>query len=282
MPANTTNMTTFAAADGLKLAYYIDDFCDPWRTPDTLLLLHAAMGSSLRWFNWVPRLARHFRVVRLDLRGHGNSGVPRAEQPFSLGDLVGDALQVLERVGAPSAHIVGNSAGGYVAQQLAIHHPDRVQSLALFGSTPGLKHSHALTWIPKIGEIGLKRFLSDTISERFDQTADPALVKWFIEQAGSNDPAFIGRFVTHMCTHDFMEDLRQVRAPTLIVAAGREQIGHANTYQQMRDRIVGSKLEEIDTTGHNICDGYAERCVDLLEDFLGAQRSAAPASTDRL
>ena len=45
MPTNTTNMKTFAAADGLKLAYYVDDFTDPWRTPDTLVLLHAAMGE---------------------------------------------------------------------------------------------------------------------------------------------------------------------------------------------------------------------------------------------
>ena len=73
MPTNTTNMKAFAAADGLKLAYYVDDFSDPWRTPDTLLVLHAAMGSALRWFNWVPRLARRYRIVRLDLRGHGRS-----------------------------------------------------------------------------------------------------------------------------------------------------------------------------------------------------------------
>ena len=268
MPTNTTNMKTFAAADGLKLAYYVDDFTDPWRTPDTLLLLHAAMGSALRWFNWVPRLARRYRVVRLDLRGHGNSAVPAPEQPFSLAHLVGDALQLLDLAGAGSAHIVGNSAGGYVAQQLAIHHPGRVRTLALFGSTPGLKHSHAPTWIPRIGEVGLKRFLADTIAERFDQSADPEHVAWFIEQAGSNDPAFIGRFVLHMCTHDFMEDLHKVRAPTLIVAAGREQIGHASAYEQMRDRIAGAELSEIDTAGHNICDGYAGRCVDLLEDFL--------------
>src|SRR5207302_5902737 len=67
---------TFRASDGLSLAYYIDDFTDPWKTAPTLLLLHAAMGSARRYFAWVPHLARHYRVVRLDLRGHGNSPVP--------------------------------------------------------------------------------------------------------------------------------------------------------------------------------------------------------------
>ena len=259
---------TFRSGDGFEIAYYIDDFTDPWTKPETMLLLHAAMGSSQRWFRWMPKLARRFRVVRMDLRGHGNSQKPAPDQPFSLDQLVGDAARLLDVLGCANAHLVGNSAGGYVAQQLAIHHGSRVKTLALYGATPGLKHSQAHTWIPRVEQIGLKQFLADTIHERFDAKADPQLVRWFIEQAGSNDPAFIGRFVLHMCTHDFMEDLHKVRAPTLIVAAGREQIGHASAYQQMRDRIAGSELSEIDTAGHNICDGYAGRCVDLLEDFL--------------
>jgi 3-oxoadipate enol-lactonase len=208
-----TNEQTFSTADGLQLAYNVDDFTDPWRKPDTVLLLHAAMGSSRRWFQWVPPLSRRYRVVRLDLRGHGNSQIPKPTDDFSLSLLVSDALALLDLVGVDRAHIVGNSAGGYVSQQLAINHPDRVKSLALFGSTPGLKNSHAPTWIPKIKEIGLKQFLADTIDERFDSSADPDLVKWFIEQAGSNDPAFIARFVLHMCTHDFMNEVSAIKVP---------------------------------------------------------------------
>lgn len=260
--------STFVTADGLKLAYHVDNFTDPWRKPDTLLLLHAAMGNSRRWFQWVPPLAREYRVVRLDLRGHGDSEIPQPTDDFSLALLVSDALALLDRVGARDAHIVGNSAGGYVAQQLAIHHSERVKTLALFGSTPGLKHSHAPTWIPKIKEIGLKRFLADTIDERFDASADPDLVKWFIEQAGSNDPAFIARFVLHMCTHDFVDEIAAIKAPTLIVAAGQERIGHASVYQEMKTRITGSELRYYDTAGHNICDGYASRCVADLMSFL--------------
>jgi 3-oxoadipate enol-lactonase len=260
--------SSFRTADGLQLAYYVDDFTDPWRKPDTVLLLHAAMGNSQRWFRWVPPLARNYRVVRLDLRGHGASQIPKPTDDFSLALLVSDALALLDLVGADRAHIVGNSAGGYVSQQLAIKHPQRVKSLALFGSTPGLKHSHAPSWIPKIKDIGLKKFLADTIDERFDSNADPHLVKWFIEQAGSNDPTFIARFVLHMCTHDFMNELPAIKAPTLIVAAGKEKIGHASAYQEMKAKIAGSELLYYDTAAHNICDGYAARCVDDLQTFL--------------
>ena len=75
---------TFQSGDGFEIAYYVDDFTDPWTKPETMLLLHAAMGSSQRWFRWVPKLARRFRVVRMDLRGHGNSQKPAPDQPFSL------------------------------------------------------------------------------------------------------------------------------------------------------------------------------------------------------
>lgn len=254
--------------DGLKLAYYVDDFTKPWVNAETVFLLHAAMGNSQRWFSWIPKLAQHYRVVRMDLRGHGQSTLPTAEQAFSLQHLVDDAFALMDHLGIQRTHLVGNSAGGYVAQQMTLQHPERIKTLALFGATPGLKHSHAPTWIPKIKEIGLKKFLSDTIHERFDQKADPELVAWFIEQAGSNDPSFIARFVLHMCTHDFMEDLVRIQCPTLIVAAGKESIGHADAYEDMHKRINGSELVYVDTAGHNICDGYAEHCSDILMKFL--------------
>ena len=261
-------MQDYLTRDGLKLAYYVDDFTDPWVKPETVFLLHAAMGNSQRWFSWVPKLARHFKVVRMDLRGHGKSSIPAPDQDFSLQHLVDDAVALMDQLGIDHAHTVGNSAGGYVAQQLTLQHPGRVKTLALYGATPGLKHSHAPTWIPKIKEIGLKKFLADTIHERFDEKADPKLVSWFIDQAGSNDPAFIARFVLHMCTHDFMEELSRITCPTLIVAAGKESIGHADAYEEMHKRIKASELVYVDTAGHNICDGYAAHCSDVLMSFL--------------
>lgn len=261
----------FTSHDGLRIAYYVDDFTPPWTKPETLVLLHAAMGSSQRFFSWVPDLARHYRVVRMDLRGHGASQMPTPEQPFSLDLLVADFLQLLEVVGSPSVHLVGNSAGGYVSQQVAMHHAGKLKSLALFGSTPGLKNSHAPTWIPKIQAMGLRNFLAATIAERFDETVDPNLREWFCDQAGSNDPAFMARFILHMASHDWSDQLASIRVPTLIVAAGKEQIGHASAYDDMQAKIAGSKLVLLDTSGHNICDGYPQRCVQELLTFLRSQ-----------
>jgi 3-oxoadipate enol-lactonase len=263
-------MHNFITRDGQRLAYHVDDFTDPWRRPETIVLLHAAMGNSQRWFKWVPALARRYRVVRLDLRGHGASQIPKAEEGFSLQHLVDDVVELLAQIRCDRVHVVGNSAGGYVAQQLAIQHPERVKTLALFGATPGLKNSHAPTWLPKIQQVGLKKFLADTIDERFDANAEPELVQWFIEQAGSNDPQFIGRFVSHMCTHYFMDELPKISCPTLIVAAGKESIGQASAYEEMHKRIPESQVVYYDTSAHNICDGYADRCVADLLAFLAA------------
>ena len=263
-------MNTFKTHDGLQVAYHVDDFTRPWTKPETVVLLHAAMGHSTRWFSWMPALLSDYRVVRMDLRGHGQSEMPEPEQDFNLQQLVDDTCQLIETTTDGPVHLVGNSAGGYVAQQVAIQSPDNIKTLALFGATPGLKHSHAPTWIPKIQEIGLKTFLRQTIHERFDENADPALVDWFIEQAGSNDPAFIARFVLHMCTHDFMEELVAIKVPTLIVATGKESIGHADAYTNMQKRIKNSKLVHIDTAAHNICDGYPAVCVEHLKTFLAS------------
>jgi pimeloyl-ACP methyl ester carboxylesterase len=268
-------MKTFVASDGLQLAYDVTDFTNPWEQPETVVLLHAAMGSSERWFQWVPRLCRSYRVVCLDLRGHGRSQIPRHDQPLTLAQLVDDVRTLFDAVGIVQAHVVGNSAGGYVAQQLAIHCPDRVKTLALFAATPGLKRSHALQWVPRFKEVGLRQFMLDTISERFDAHADVKLVQWFVDQAGSNDPEFIARFVLHMCTHDFMDELSGIRCPTLIVAAGREPIGHAGIYEEMHQRVAKAELMYYDTAGHNICDGYATRCADDLLAFLQRQRTSA-------
>ena len=101
-------MDSFTASDGYRISFGIDDFTDPWRSPQTLLLLHAAMGSSRRWYAAVPVLARHYRVLRMDLRGHGESQVPPAEPSLSMGRLVQDVHELLDHLGCGPVRVVGN------------------------------------------------------------------------------------------------------------------------------------------------------------------------------
>jgi pimeloyl-ACP methyl ester carboxylesterase len=264
----------FTSSDGIRFAYTIDDFTDPWRDAPVLLLLHAAMGSSKRWYAMVPALVRHFRVVRLDLRGHGESQVPPPDSPLSIDRLVQDVRELLDHIGATGqVHVVGNSAGGYIAQQLAMQSPDRVRSLVLFGSTPGLKDSQALTWLPQVAKMGLRGFLAATITDRFPAGHDPGHVEWFLNEAGKNSDAWIGRFVGLMASLWWMDDLPRIGCPTLLVVPGAETVGHAGNYERMRELIPDSELIGYAGLPHNICDIVPDRCA---ADVLGFLRRRFP------
>ncbi|MSO77365.1 MAG: alpha/beta fold hydrolase [Alphaproteobacteria bacterium] len=261
----------FRTSDGETIAYWIDDFTDPWTKPETLLLLHSAMGHAQRFYAWVPLLCRQYPVVRMDLRGHGASSVPAPSSPLTMERLVQDVVELMDRLGIPNAHVVGNSAGGYIGQNLAMTAPDRVRTLALFGSTPGLKQSQAgTTWLPRIAKEGLRNFLADTIAERFpmDRT-DPGLIQWFLDEAAKNDTPYIGRFVGLMASLYWPERLDLIRCPTLIVAPGAETVGALENYHVMRDRILDNEFLVYEGLPHNICDAVPERCAEEVRRFLG-------------
>jgi 3-oxoadipate enol-lactonase len=262
-------MDSFVTSDGLSLAYRIDDFTDPWREAPALLLLHAAMGSSRRYYSWVPKLSRHYRVVRFDLRGHGESQIPAATLPLTLDRLVADVVELMDHLRLAGAHIVGNSAGGYLGQQLAMRHGPRVRSLMLFGSTPGLKNSQALGWLPQIATKGLRAFLAETIAERLPLAeVDPGLVDWFLDEAARNDPAYIATFVGLMASHDWSDELGRIRCPTLVVVPGAEPIGGIANYETFRRLVPDIEMRIYDGAPHNICDAFPDRCVADVLDFL--------------
>ncbi len=262
-------MESFTASDGVRLAYCVDDFTEPWRKSPTLLLLHAAMGSGRRYYAWVSALARHYRVVRMDLRGHGGSEIPPADQALTLDRVVADVAELMDHLGCANAHIVGNSAGGYLGQQLAMNRAERVRSLMLFGSTPGLKHSQAPSWIPQIRAKGLRAFLAETIADRLplDQV-DPGLVEWFLDEAAKNDPVYIGKFVLLMASYDWSDQLARIRCPTLVVVPGAEPIGSTANYEPFRRLVRDVEMRVYDGAPHNICDAFPDRCAGDVIDFL--------------
>jgi 3-oxoadipate enol-lactonase len=262
-----TAMDTFATSDGLSLAYYVDDFTNSWAKAPTVLLLHAAMGSARRYFGWVPHLCRSYRVVRLDLRGHGGSQIPPAEQELTLDRLVLDVVELLDHLGCEAAHVVGNSAGGYLGQQVAMTRPERVTSLSLFGSTPGLKQSQAPSWIPQIQAKGLRGFLAETVRDRLPEGADPGLVEWFLDEAAKNDPAYIAKFVLLMASFDWSGEVDRIACPTLVVIPGAETVGSIANYEPFR-RLRDVELRVYDGLPHNICDAVPDRCAADVLDFL--------------
>ena len=263
-----TEARSFTTSDGLSLAYDIDDFTDPWKTRADRA--HAARGDGQR-----PALFRLGPASRAGLPGGAaRSARPwqarrcrRPSSPSALDRLVADVAELLDHLGVASAHIVGNSAGGYLGQQLAMTRPERVRSLALFGSTPGLKNSQAPSWIPQIQAKGLRGFLAETIRDRLPADADPGLVSWFLDEAGKNDPAYIAKFVLLMASYDWSDEVARIRCPTLVVIPGAETVGSVANYEPFR-RLGDVEFRVYDGLPHNICDAVPDRCAGDVRDFL--------------
>jgi pimeloyl-ACP methyl ester carboxylesterase len=206
----------------------------------------------------------------MDLRGHGNSPVPPPERDLTLERLVADVAELMDHIDCPSAHIVGNSAGGYLGQQLAMNHGERVRSLMLFGSTPGLKNSQAPGWIPQIEAKGLRPFLAETIADRLPlDKVDPGLVEWFLNEAAKNDPAYIGKFVLLMARYDWSDQVDRIACPTLVVIPGAEPIGSTANYEPFRRHVKDVEMRIYKGAPHNICDAFPDRCSGDVLDFLG-------------
>jgi pimeloyl-ACP methyl ester carboxylesterase len=266
----STQMQSFTASDGLKLAYRIDDYTDPWRKADTLIMVHAAMGSSKRFYAWVPHLARDFRVVRLDQRGHGESGIPTPEQ-MTFERLGKDVIELMDHLGLAAANLAGSSAGGIVSQSVAINYPERVKSLASYAAPPGMKvgRQDYNGWLAKIGSKGLAAFLRETIADRMDLSqVEPGFVDWFIAESARNKVESLARFVPTVAVIDHTADLHKIRCPVMVVAPGADPIHLIDEYELLRREIKQCEFIVYEGLPHNITDTVPDRCAKELLRFL--------------
>jgi len=266
---------TMTASDGLELCYCLDDFTDQWRPNETLILLHAAMGSSQRLYAWIPHLARDFRVVRPDLRGHGQSEVPKPEQ-LSLERLARDVVELSDHLGCKSFHLAGSSAGAIISMQVAISYPERVKTLGIFAATPGLKPSlvNADQWVKKIEEKGVRGFLAETIRDRFDpDRVEPGFIQWFIDESARTSVELLSRFVPLMKNVDLTDRLQAIRCPTLAVVPGHDPISSMAQYEVLRERIPDCEFIVYHGLPHNITDAVPDQCAEELRRFLLKHRS---------
>jgi pimeloyl-ACP methyl ester carboxylesterase len=260
---------TFTTSDGIRLAYYIDDYTDPWKTPATLLLLHSAMSSAKRFYSMVPGLAKHYRVIRLDSRGHGESEVPPPHVAHDKWRLNKDVIELLDRLDIERTHIVAGSAGGYTAQLLAIYHPERVKSLVLLSATPGFKGDQGKSWLRESAKRGMRPVFEETIDERMPLAeTDPRLIEWVLGEICKNDLKWLDRFIGHWTDTWFMDEVSKIQCPTLIVEPGAHPIGTGAAFAEMEKRIPKAERVVYENGRHNVFDYLPERCVSDTLAFL--------------
>ncbi len=268
-------MQELLTTDGVRLRYVLDDFTDPWTKRPALILLHAVMGSHKRFYRWVPVLARHFRVVRLDIRGHGESEAS-SDAALSLERLVRDVVELADHLGCRSFHLAGASAGGIIALQTALEYPERVRTLACFATPPGLRAHTRIDhdrWMQDIRTKGLRAFVQSTVGERFPPGTDPRFVQWFVDEAAKTDADFLFRFIPLLRSVALGARLGEVRVPTLAVVPGADPHIAPEQYQVLRT-IPGCAFVVYEGLQHNIVDAVPERCAQELLRFIQAKSPA--------
>lgn len=213
-------------ADGAELFYKVDDFTDPWTEPDTVVLHHGMAKNHKLWFGWMPILARHYRVIRFDMRGMGQSSVPEPGYPWSLDNFADDLLEFLDQLELEKVHLIGETVGGSISMRFATLHQQRLISLAVCTSPTSFLDPHHAESAELIDREGVAAWVESTITRRLDpQIVDPAYIRWYAGQMALT-PAHVVSGFQRNAGGDLRPLLPEVQTPTLVLAAAslREEV----------------------------------------------------------
>ncbi|MCL0043964.1 alpha/beta hydrolase [Dehalococcoidia bacterium] len=238
----------------VTLNYTIDDFTDPWAWSPWVLLHHSAVGSLRRWYAWVPTLARYCKVLRFDVRGHGDSSWSADDPQFTLETLVADVKGLLDALEIPRVHFIGASGGGTVGLKFAHTHPDRVRSLTLVTSTPRLSQANIdlSQWADTLESDGVVGWVMRDAVTRFGENANPELIEWFAQE-GSRTPAAVAKaYTSYMATVDLTDILTEIKAKTLLLAAEQDEITPLPMQKLLQEQLPKAELRIFSGVGHNI------------------------------
>jgi pimeloyl-ACP methyl ester carboxylesterase len=249
---------------------------------EPLLLIMGMSGTHLSWGEpFLELLERDFQVTIYDHRGVGKSS--RADAGYSIADLSDDAAGLLGELGLESAHVLGISMGGMVAQELALRHPERVRTLAL-GCTYSGGEGSALSppevfqrlseaWQSGDREHALRTGWEVNVSESF--AADDDAYAAFRQAALDLPvpvPVIFGQ-VQAIGGHDAGARLADIAAPTLVIHGTDDQMLPVANGRMIAERIPGARLEIFDGVGHLFWAEEPERAAGLLREHA---RAGAP------
>ena len=212
--------------DGLELFYTIDDFTDPWTTPETVLLHHGMAKNHRLWYAWVPIIARHYRVIRYDMRGMGQSDVPEPGYPWTLDNFAKDLAEVADKLELERFHLIGETVGGSISMLYATQHQERLLSLTACTSPTNFGDPHHGESADLIEKEGVAAWVESTIGRRLDpQIVDPAYTRWYAQQMAATAGHVVSGFQRN-ASGDLRPLLKDVKTPTLIIAAAalREEV----------------------------------------------------------
>lgn len=271
-----TGLTTFYAPAGIALSTGLHLHFVEQGDSDGIpvILLH---GLSDTWYSFssiLPLLSPRIHAFALDQRGHGDSDKPAAG--YSMRQLADDVLAFMDARGIAKATIVGHSMGSFVAQQLALVAPSRVEALVLIGSAP---HANAFNEMDAFEALVLE--LSDPVPLEFtrafqESTIQQPLPPEFVDRVSEDS-----RRLPAVAWHGLLRGLRQMestaglsplRIPALIAWGDRDAMVPRAATEALLDQLPGATLSVYEETGHATHWERPERFARELESFVVSLR----------
>jgi pimeloyl-ACP methyl ester carboxylesterase len=244
------------------------------------LLLIMGLGYTLEmWHRVRPLLAERFRVIVFDNRGVGRSDVP--EPGYSISDMARDAVAVLDAAGMESAHVLGISMGGYIAQALTIEHPERVRSLVLGCTACGgpdavRADAEVLEALVARGAMEADEGIRVMIPFVYDSATEPAAIEEDLAirlRTYPSEKGYSGQLQA-ILSHSTWERLGEVSVPTLVLHGQSDRlVPHANGEDVAR-RIPGARFVSLANASHIFFTDQPAATGAAMEEFFDEVVSA--------
>ncbi len=268
-------------ANNYTMHYEVDDFTDPWKKSETIWIQHGFGRSSRFWYHWVPPLAGHYRVIRRDMRGHGQSADPGPDYKWSVDDLLNDMKGFLDALGIEKVHYVGESVGGILGVAFAVRWPERFRTMTLCSTPPAIwPHVQKVfavgyeNWETALGKLGSGGWVK-AIMERGGGLAgtNPAHIEWVINE-WSKTPTHVLQGLCRMVPSvDITPLLKEVKVPTLVLAPARSPLTPMTEQVMIRDSIPGARIAVVEGRGHETYVDDPDACIAAILKFIRSQGS---------
>jgi pimeloyl-ACP methyl ester carboxylesterase len=239
-----------------------------------VVLLHGLGSSSRDWDFQRVALQARYRVIAIDLPGHGSR--PRPRRPLSVHGMAGEVTRVLKDEALPAAHVVGVSLGACVALSLALQAPDRVRSLTLVSGFARLRPAGAAGGLRMLLRLALltaapMRLVAWQVARAtFPQPEQGELRRLAAASLQRTSRRSYAAAIGALLAFDVRTRLARVRCPTLVVAGSDDRTVPASAARVLAAGIPGARVLIVPGGGHAPhCDTPAAVNAALL-DFLAS------------
>jgi 3-oxoadipate enol-lactonase len=264
-------MPSFKPSADLDMHYEVDDFTDPWTTPETVLMLHGNAESGLAWWRWVPKVAQHYRVVRPDMRGFGQSSPMPRDFSWTLDRLIEDFCLLMDHLGIDRFHLVGAKIGGTIARAFAARRPERVKTLTVVGTPPPFREEAAANvaaTVKMLEDHGVEYWARQNMGNRLGSYFPPEGFEFWVRYMARTAVSTQLGFMPTIAIADIRPDIPKIKCPTLVVTTEDSGLGSVAAMRAWQEQIVGSELVVFPGNSYHVAATHAEQSADAMLDFL--------------